>query len=192
MYQPIFQLFQPLVPNEVDEQIETDEQISIENNDPIENDNNNLPKSPRNQQTENSFLVTPNGLVMESHKSARKKNIKIYMVLPENKSPCQVSEIVNHPKSAMNNSDQDVQSSNAEKSNNSRLYSILDFEKPKLWRNKAILPSFQHIHHVFPDFLARINCFWHTMTHGALLIDYDRSTWFNKTIWLVLMNVKVD
>ena len=130
--QHIFQLFQPLVPNEVDEQIETDEQISVENNDSIENDNNNLPKSPRNQQTENSFLVTPNGLVMESHKSARKKNIKIYMVLPENKSPCQVSEIVNHPKSAMNNSDQDVQSSNAEKSNNSRLYSILDFEKPKL------------------------------------------------------------
>ena len=95
-----------MVPNEVDEQIETDEQILIENNDPTKNDNNNLPDSARNQQLENSFLVTPNGLVMEDNKSARKKNRKIYMVLPENKSPCQVSEIENNPKSAEDNSDQ--------------------------------------------------------------------------------------
>lgn len=132
LYQHIFQLFQPLVPNEVDEQIETDEQISIENNNPTENDNNNLPKSPSNQQTENSFLVTPNGLVMEGNKSARKKNRKIFMILPKNKSPCQITEIVDRPKSAENSSDQDVQSSNNKKSNNSRLFSILDFQKPKL------------------------------------------------------------
>ena len=132
MYQNIFQLFQPLVPNEVYEQIETDEQILIENNDPTKNDNNNHPESARNQLTENLFLVTPNGLVMEDNKSAQKKNRKIFMILPESKSPCQVSEIVNNPKSAENSADQDVQSLNAEKSNNSRLFSILDFQKPKL------------------------------------------------------------
>ena len=102
-----FKLFQPLVPNTVDEENQTDDQNEVfsvssvghqigvghqgSSGDLTDNDNNNSPQSPRNQQTEISYRVTPNGLVAEEQKSPPKKKRRIYMIVSSDEPPKQGS-----------------------------------------------------------------------------------------------------
>ena len=129
-----FKLFQPLVPNTVNKQNEYDDQITAEIVELNENDNNNLQKLPMNQQSLNSYRVTPSGLVMEENKSPRKKKKKIYMIVPSSEPLQRISDSKNDQQNSLvPTPDQNAQHYDHETSNNDRLYSILDFPISNLW-----------------------------------------------------------
>ena len=117
-----------MVPNTVDEQNGDDDQIAVEIVDLTKNDNNNLPKLPRNKQAENLYRVTPSGLVMEENKSPPRNKRKIYMIVPSSKPLQQISDSKNDQQNSLVlTPDQNAQHNDHETSNNDRLYSILDF-----------------------------------------------------------------
>ena len=117
-----------MVPNTVDEQNGYDDQIAAEIVELTKNDNNNLPKLLRNKQAENSYRVTPSGLVMEENKSPPRDKRKIYMIVPSSEPLLRISDSKNdHQNSLVPTPDQNAQQYDHEASNNDRLYSILDF-----------------------------------------------------------------
>ena len=217
-----FQLFQPLVPNTVDEQNEHDDQIAVEIVNLTKNDNNNLPKLLRNKQAENSYRVTPSGLVMEENKSPPRDKRKIYMIVPSSEPLLRISDSKNdHQNSLVPTPDQNAQHNDHETSNNDRLYSILDFPISNLWwvrkiswdivsdiqyklycityttlimNNKAILPSASLIEWILRDSQTMVDKFSgpKVMARRDSMIVYGPYTCRNETIWLVVMNVKVD
>ena len=86
-----------MVPNTIDEQIEHDGQIAAEIVELTENDNNNLPKLP--MKSENSYRVTPSGLIMEENKSPPRNKKKIYMIVPSSEPLQRISDIVHESES---------------------------------------------------------------------------------------------
>ena len=117
-----------MVPNTVDEQNGHDDQIAAEIVELTKNDNNNLPKLPRNQKSENSYRVTPSGLVLEENKSPPRNKRTIYMILPSIEPLQRISDSKNDQQNSLvPTPDQNAQQYDHEASNNDRLYSILDF-----------------------------------------------------------------
>ena len=117
-----------MVPNTVDEQNGYDDQIAAEIVELTKNDNNNLPKLPRNQKSENSYRVTPSGLVLEENKSPPRNKRTIYMILPSIEPLQRISDSKNDQQNSLVlTPDQNAQHNDHETSNNDRLYSILDF-----------------------------------------------------------------
>ena len=120
-----------MVPNTIDEQIEHDGQIAAEIVELTENDNNNLPKLP--MKSENSYRVTPSGLVMEENKSPPRNKKKIYMIVPSSEPLQRISDSKNGQQNCLvPTADQNTQPYDHETTQNDRLYSILDFPISKL------------------------------------------------------------